>query len=64
MEVTKSMVLFVSLLITLIAKRSPWSGQLKRMSRKQLVKVHYLIPLDEWTGEGITSETGTVNGGG
>lgn len=37
---------------------------LKRVSKKGLEKVHYLVSLNEWAGEGITSERGTVNGRG
>jgi hypothetical protein len=32
------------------------------MSKKELGKVHYLVSLNEWAREGITSERGTVNG--
>jgi len=34
------------------------------MSKEQLRGVHYLFSRNEWTGEGIASEGGTVNGRG
>ena len=64
MEVTRSMDLSSNSLRTLMAKRSPWSVKLQKMSEKWLKKVHYLVSRNERAGKGTSSESGAVNGRG